>query len=329
MLDETTVKVLKHIVLSSSERTYRGRISDIAKITGLSRAEVLRALTVLEQENLVQLTFIDSTSIFRNLFEELLGAEALYVEAKEGLRKITPDDVKREISRLKSSILRYVDASELQQLVNIDVTAAFDTRNTLEKSVIEIFSYYINLTEIDRDFLQKIDVLSLYIDKLKFFLKDKTSLSDDEVRIVSSLLTLFMQIPKRRKIIVKKEVQNIYKSVELLQQSLEEINLRILIEGPTPELTNLKEQLEKQLNSLIQMIESLKEEAEIFYISKDECLLLTNNIRAKREVFEKILNSMESNNPYGKEVEMLLSKFIIILQKEEELLRILTNILPQ
>lgn len=329
MLDEAVVKVLKCIVLNSSDKTYRGRISDIAKVTGLSRSEVLRALTALEQENLIQLTFIDSASIFKSLFEELLSAEALYVESIEGLRKASPEDVKKEVHRLKSLALAYVDATDFQQLVNIDIITALDVKKILSENITEIFSFYVNTTQVDKDLPQTVETLSLYLDKIRFYLKDKTTLSDEEVRIISSLLTLFMHVPKRRKVLVRREVQNIYKSIELLQQSLEEINLRILIEGSTAELTTLKEQLERQLNSLMQMVESLKEEADIFHISKNECSLLINSISAKRALFEKILSSVTEVNLYSRELETLLSKFVVILQKEEELLRTLANILPE
>lgn len=329
MLDETSVKVLKFIVLSSSEKTYRGKISDIAKLTGLSKSDVLRALTTLEQENLIQVSFIEPESIFRNIFEELLNAEALYVEVMEGLRKTSPDDVKKEISRLKSLLLNYINTPELQQLVSTDITTLVEIKSTLVKNISEVFSFYISSVGTDKTIPQEIDLLFLYLDKLKFYIKDKTNISDDEIRIVSSLLTIFMQIPKSRKIIMKKGIQNIYKSIELLEQSLEEINLRILIEGATPELTNLKEQLEKQLNALSQMIETLKEEAEIFYLSKKDCATLINNIVTKRVFFEKILNSLTDSDIYSKEAEVLLSKFVNLFRKEEEILERIANLLPE
>lgn len=332
MLDARSVSVYKYIATNSREGVYRGRISDIVRATGLSRTEVLRILSLLEQEKYIQVIYssLNISEIFKNLAGALLKAEATYIETMRKLTQVSPEDARRAVEAERKLALKYLSGTEYEELLDVDVTRVFEELAAFEQALARAFSYYVNLSSPGvfgvPERSPSLDSSIKFLKRLDKLMDMKDRISDEDVIYMSTALSVFIEIPKKRKVILKSPAQQIMKSIEDLKQSLEEIEIRMLIEGATPELTSMRAQIESQLDSLVKLLASLREEREVHFIEKIEMPQLFNALDLKETFLSSALGTLrEVNNPLAAEVAAALSKTLellrmvrVILQKLEQ-----------
>jgi hypothetical protein len=124
VLDTRSVSVYKYVATNSREGVYRGRISDIVRATGLSRTDVLKTLSLLEQEKYILVVYssLNIPEIFKNLSVSLSKAEAGYVEALRRLTQTSPEDARKAVEAERNLALKYLSRTEYEELLAIHVT---------------------------------------------------------------------------------------------------------------------------------------------------------------------------------------------------------------
>jgi len=107
-----------------------------------------------------------------------------------------------------------------------------------------------------------------------------------------------------------------------LEQNLEEIEAQIMIEGPLPELVELKNQLKNEIEELSKLVSSQNEQ-EVFFIEKHDLSRLQEAITFK-ETFLRSMDEFLKNmyHPNGEEIRTLLTD-------EIELIKILHDIIKK
>jgi DNA-binding transcriptional regulator GbsR (MarR family) len=335
MLDARSVSVYKYVATNSREGVYRGRISDIVRATGLSRTEVLRVLSLLEQEKYIQVIYssLNLPEIFRNIASALLRAEAGYVEALRGLTRATLEEAKKAVEAERSLGLKYLSGTEYEELLAVDVIKVLDELAAFDQALARAFSYYVNVSApsgseaaASRPGLENSVKFLKRLDKL---IDVKDRMADEDILYMSTALSVFIEIPKRRRVILKSPAQQIMKSIEDLRQSLEEIEVRMLIEGATPELTSMRAQIESQLDSLVKLLATLREEREVYFVEKSELPRLLDALNLKEAFLTSILSTLKAvNNPSAAEVATALSKVLELLEMERAILSKLAQKVP-
>lgn len=320
MLDETTVKVYKFIILNSSERTYRGTVGDIASITGLSAADVFRALQVLEQEKLIQVSYLDSSTIFKNIFDELFSEEAHFIENLNTFDKNLLEKIKKDIGRLKELAAKYAPDADYEKVIKIDIERLANHQNYLAQDILSVLHFSNPSLKSPQQIGEILDEMILHLKKINLFIRDRDSLSEEDLSSISAHLSLYISIPRKKIVTVKKGAQNILKSLESLQESLEIIEMRIFIEGSTPELIKLKNELVNQIASLNQLLTSLREEKEVFVLSKDTIKEILDEIPLRKRLYQKIFDLLDDTNPFEAKLKHIFTKILIFVDEEEKLL---------
>jgi len=335
VLDARSVSVYKYVATNSREGVYRGRISDIVRATGLSRTDVLKTLSLLEQEKYIQVVYssLNIPEIFKNLAAALLKAEAGYIEALRRLTQASPEDARKAVEAERNLALKYLSGTEYEELLAIDVTKVFEELAAFNQALARAFSHYVNLSSpsgsgAPESYLS-LDNSMKFLKRLDKLIDMKDKITDEDIIYLSTALSVFIEIPKRRKVILKSPAQQIMKSIEDLKQSMEEIEVRMLIEGATPELTSMKAQIESQLDSLVKLLASLREEREVYFIERSEMLQLLDALNLKETFLSSVLGTLKSvNNPSTAEVAAALSKTLELLGMERTILKKLEQKIP-
>ena len=335
VLDARAVSVYKYVAINSRDGVYKGRISDIVRATGLSRTDVLKTLSLLEQEKYIQVIYssLNILEIFKNLAVALLKAEAGYIEAVRRLTQALPEDARKAVEAERNLALKYLSGTEYEELLAVDVIKVLEELAAFNQALARAFSHYVNLSSPSgsgepESYLSLSNSIK-FLKRLDKLIDVKDKITDEDVIYLSTALSVFIEIPKRKRVILKSPAQQIMKSIEDLKQSMEEIEVRMLIEGATPELTSMRAQIESQLDSLVKLLASLREEREVHFIERSEVHQLLDAVNLKEAFLSNVLGTLKSvNNPSTAETAAALSKALELLGMERAILKKLEQRIP-
>jgi DNA-binding transcriptional regulator GbsR (MarR family) len=325
MLDTASVSVYKYLAVNSSGGVYKGRISEIMRATGLSRMDVLKVLSQLEEEKYVQVVYspVNPTELFTQLAGTLFKAEAEYIGAIRGLLQTPLEGAKKAIEEERDLALKYLSGTEYEELLAVDVTSVVRELETLNRELAKAFSLYVDLNPSSvLGETVSVDNSMKYLRRLDRFIDLKNTITEEDVVYLSTALSIFMEVPARKKTIMKSSTQQIIKNLEDLEQNLEEVEARILIEGATPELVNMRLQIKSKIDSLRKSLASTKE-GEVYFIEKSEVPQLLTALNSKEALFSEILEGLRSvsKSPLSEKVGTTLAKALELIRIERDILK--------
>lgn len=324
MLDTTAVKIYKYLAVNSSNNIYRGSISEIARATGLSGMDILKALSLLEEEKYVQVIHspVNLAVLFMQLAGALLRAEAGFVETLRGLRQIPIESARKAVETEKDLALKLLKGTEFEELLAIDIIAVLEELDTLNSALSKAFSHFINLNPPSTlEGHISIDNSIKYLRRLGRLIDMENVFTNEDIASLAAALSVFIEIPVKRRTIMSNLAQQTMRNLEDLEQSLEEVEARILIEGATPELVNMRMHIKNQVDLLMKSLTSARER-EVYFIEKNEVPQLLSALDSKETFFTYISDSLKTanNNPLGAKVGAVLARVLELLRMEREIL---------
>ena len=325
MLDTTAVRVYKYLAVNSSGGVFKGRISEIVSATGLSRVDILEALSHLEEEKYVQV--VHSPANLANLVElfagALLRAEAGYIEALRRLTQTSLEDAKITIKEEKERALKYLSGTEYEELLAVDVTAVLRELESLNRMLAKALSHYVDSNPSSAlGEPINLDNSAKYLRRLEKLIDIKNKFTDEDNTFLATVLSVFIEIPVKEKTIMESSHQQLMKKLEDLEQSLEEVEARILIEGATSELVDMRMRIKNQIDSLRRSLTSTGER-KVYFIEKSEIPQLLSSLDSRETFLSCILEGLRtaSDNPFSAKVRTALANVLELLRIEREILK--------
>jgi DNA-binding Lrp family transcriptional regulator len=325
MLDPASIRVYKYLATHSSNNNYKDSFSEIARVTGLSGKEVLRALSVLEEENYIQIIHpLESLEkLFPQIARNIINREREYIESFRGVKKFPIEGSRKLIEKEKTFAIKLFEGTEFQDILEVDIIDVIEELEKVNHAFKKLFSTFVEIKPLVDSYssLRMINSIK-YSKRLLKTVESLRELNDEDIASLSAVLSVFLEIPIRRKALKTTATLQTMQNLRELEQSLEEIEAQIMIEGPLPELVELKNQLKNEIEELSKLVSSQNEQ-EVFFIEKHDLSRLQEAITFK-ETFLRSMDEFLKNmyHPNGEEIRNLLTD-------EIELIKILHDIIKK